>query len=163
MPARHTKTNIKKAFKEYLRAQDISIISIKNYISDINHFSSWFIFKIKTWGASPETLAEAIPFITKGTASKYKSFLIKKNISSKTINRRLSTLRHFGRFLYSIEALDYNFAKNIKNIREKDKKSKIGSLISQFEQHLINEKVSRNTVKSYLSDTRQFLNWLEQK
>jgi len=163
MPARHTTTNIRKVFKDYLGSQDISKISIKNYISDINHFSSWFIFKIKTWGASPETLSETIPFITKGTASKYKSFLIKKNISSKTINRRLSTLRHFGRFLYSIESLDYNFAKNIKNTKSTDKKSKIGSLISQFEQHLINEKVSRNTVKSYLSDTRQFLNWLEQK
>lgn len=157
------KSKIEKKFVEYLKSQDISRLSIKNYRSDLSYFSGWLIFKVKTWGASPENLTEAIPFINKNTASKYKTFLTKNNVAPTTINRRLSTLRHFGRFLYSIEALHTNFAKHIKNTPIKDKASKAGPLIMQFEQHLVNEKVSNNTIKSYLSDVRQFFTWIEEQ
>ncbi len=34
-------------------------------------------------------------------------------------------------------------------------------LIDNFEDFLKAEKVSKNTIKNYLSDIRQFINWLE--
>jgi site-specific recombinase XerD len=35
--------------------------------------------------------------------------------------------------------------------------------IIQFEKHLEAEKVSKNTVKNYISDVKQFISWLEEK
>jgi site-specific recombinase XerD len=35
--------------------------------------------------------------------------------------------------------------------------------IVQFEKHLEAEKVSKNTIKNYLSDIKQFISWLEEK
>jgi len=40
-------------------------------------------------------------------------------------------------------------------------KAKLHPLISEFEKHLTSEKVSQNTIKNYLSDIRQFFQWVE--
>jgi site-specific recombinase XerD len=36
-------------------------------------------------------------------------------------------------------------------------------LITEFEKHLKTDDVSKNTIKNYKSDVRQFIEWLERK
>ena len=81
-------------------------------------------------------------------------------------SRRLSTLRHLSRFLVSTQVIDEDFTTGIEN-QTMIKIEKFVSLadhpsVKEFKSYLESEKISANTIKNYLSDTRHFLNWLSQ-
>lgn len=82
----------------------------------------------------------------------------------KTINRRLSSLRKLSEFLLKTKLLEFDFCAGVKNIQliqEKPKTDKTESILLDFHQYLENEKISKNTIKNYLSDIKQFFNWVE--
>ena len=153
---------ITKGFFEYLKNLGISKKTHKNYRSDISHFSAWLLFRLRHWGVIAENLTDAVPFLDTKLASEYKSFLTGNSVAEKTINRRLSTLRHLARFLTASQILDLNFMDGIVNISTKEIPP-TSPFIVQFEKHLEAEKVSKNTIKNYLSDIKQFISWLEEK
>lgn len=161
MSAAQNTDKVVKIFLEYIELLGVSKKTEKNYRSDISNFTLWMMNRVKTWGVAAKNLAETVPFIDKQTGFDYKKHLRNKTNSIKTVNRRLSTLRHFGRFLASEQILNFDFMEKVTNVSTKKSPSK--NLISNFEAHLKTEKVSKNTIKGYLSDTRQFLLWLEQQ
>ena len=140
-------------FLKYLISLGLSSKSLKNYKSDVNHFSVWLIQKIRGLGASIESFPETIPFLKPETADEYKKFLMKNNVPVKTTNRRLSTLRHLSRFLVSSEIINFDFMKDKTNITQG--KNNGFDIINDFAKFLESEKVSENTRKNYLSDIRQ--------
>ncbi len=155
-------TNITQKFLSYLKDLGISPKTHKNYRSDISHFSGWFLLTVRRWGVVTSEFSEAIPFINQKSAKDYRHFLIVNKVADKTINRRLSTLRHLSRFLTSTQILDFNFMEGIANI------SLVSStdtypLLPQFEKYLSKEKASNNTIRNYVNDVKQFLAWLENK
>lgn len=153
----------KKNFVKYLESLGISSKSLKNYKSDLSHFASWVIARVKGFGSYIDTLAEAIPFLSEAMALEYKDHMIAGHVPSKTINRRLSTLRHFSRSLLASQLTDTDFASGLENISSsRVVKNNSSPLISEFGTYLEAKKISKNTIKNYLSDTRQFLAWLEQ-
>ena len=158
---------IKKKFETYLTEEiGISPKSLKFYRSDLSHFTGWILLKARNWGALAEGLDDILPYLSKKLAQEYKNFLVQNKIANKTINRRLSTLRHFGRFLQGIQTIDYNFTEEISNIPSSGEislpsKDFSQSIAGSFKNHLQSEKVSHNTIKNYLSDIRQFVSWLE--
>lgn len=150
------------SFFDYLSSSGVSDKSLKYYRSDISHFTGWIILKVRTWGIFAETVTEIIPFINTRLAHEYKSFLTQNNISPKTVNRRLSTLRHLSRFLLASQIANSDFMEGIANIDISASHSpSIHPLITLFEKKLEAEKVSKNTVKNYISDVKHFINWLE--
>jgi len=152
---------VQQQFLEYLKKNNISKISIKNYRSDLGHFTSWVLISVRSWGASPNSLTESIPFLNQRLAENYRKHLLDSGLSRKTINRRLATLRHFGRFLAVSELLDYNFSESLVNVQKEHEPIPLSSnLVGDFRKHLEQEKVSKNTIKGYLSDVSQFLSWL---
>ena len=156
--------SIKKNFVNYLASLGLSAKSLKNYKSDLSHFTGWAVLKIRSFGSYVDNLTEAIPFFSRKMAEEYKNYMMENSISSKTINRRLSTARHLSKFLINTEALDIDFMDGIENISFSKKiKSAVHPILNDFRSYLEREKVSANTVKNYLSDTRQFLHWLEQQ
>lgn len=151
--------NILKNFENYLLSYaHIAEKSLKFYRSDFNHFSAWLILKIKTLGVMAEDFTETIPFISKSLAKEYTKYLLANNIPSKTINRRLSTLRHLSRFLVYSQIIDTDFMEDQTNIT--NAQSSALDSIGGFAQFLEREKVSKNTSRNYLSDIRQFLVWI---
>jgi site-specific recombinase XerD len=156
--------NMFKNFEEYLINQvGISKSSLKYYRSDLSHFKQWIILKIKTLGILAENLSETVPFISRQLAKEYKEYLLTNNIAVKTSNRRLSTLRHFARFLVLNDIVNFDFMEDIEN-------SKLGSnisfeekIIQDFANFLSTEKVSQNTSKNYIADIKQFMSWLQDK
>jgi site-specific recombinase XerD len=152
-------------FEKYLESTGISAKSIKNYKSDISQFLAWAKLKLKDLGAYAENILEMSPFLTSEFVAEYLSHLINNKLPRKTINRRLSTLRHLSRFLTSSQVIDSDFMSEIQNITDAPalKISGISShpSVSEFKAFLEAEKISKNTIKNYLSDIRQFLNWLE--
>jgi site-specific recombinase XerD len=156
---------ITKDFLNYLSSLGISPKSFKNYKSDISHFTGWLIFKAKTWGVLAETLTDTIPFLNQDLASQYKNYLLENKIAVKTVNRRLSTLRHLANFFIVSQILDFNFMEGIANLSSNPsfQKGKYQYLIQGFNDHLASQKASPNTIKNYLSDIKHFVSWLEEK
>ena len=160
-------TGLPKTFKLYLKSQGASPVTIKNYLSDFNHFWGWLILTLKSSlipfdRENPTTIASQI---TPQIIVQYKSFLDGNKTPAKTINRRLSTLRKFGQFCLSQGWLATNPAKKVTNVtlveprtKEEQRKEKI---LAEFRKELEREKISPITAKNYLSDLRHFLGWIE--
>jgi site-specific recombinase XerD len=113
-------------------------------------------------GTYIDELSELVPFLSPNIAHEYKDFMVENSLPLKTINRRLSTLRHLSKFLTSSQIIDLDFTGGIQNTGIIHEKSLVpASLIDSFSSHLEAQKISRNTIKNYQSDIRQFLAWLE--
>lgn len=157
---------IQLKFNQYL-IQEVKVSSntLKFYRSDLNYFTEWFLAKIKTLGPLVDTLGSAIPYLSAKLANEYKNHLVLENKARKTINRKLSSLRSFARFLLEAGYLDYDFTKNLTNITSSGKlqenKSPFTALVNDFGASLLKEQISKNTIKNYRSDIKHFLNWLE--
>jgi len=156
-----------KKFLENLHNEGKSAVSIKNYKSDISHFLAWAVLKLKSFGNYAESVVEMVPFVNRNFFNEYKYYMVKNNVKTKTVNRRLSSLRSFSHFLYSQHIIDGDFMQGIQNVgigvavnvQEKSK-----DIVNGFRESLIkNEKISDNTVKNYVSDVRSFLAWVNQK
>ena len=156
------KDQILENFFDHLFSTGLSKNSHKNYKSDVNHFFAWFTKRTKTWGVILESLREAIPFLSSEVATEYKKHLKSSGSPKKTINRRLSSLRHLGRYFLDTQILDFDFMEGVTNTSLTKQVRTRHILASKFEEHLISEKVKKNTLKNYISDVKQFLDWLEQ-
>lgn len=152
-----------KNFLNYLLTSGKSKISIKNYKSDISHFLAWAVLKLKSFGTYAESFLEITPFINRDFFTNYKNFMIENGTKTKTINRRLSTLRGFSRYLASEQIIDLDFMEGIQNtgigiptkVQEKTQ-----DIVEKFRESLTkNKKTKPNTVKNYISDVRSFLAW----
>jgi len=152
---------IKKDFTIYLQNLGLASLSLKNYQSDLTHFTNWLILKVRLNGVAAERLTECFPFLTRKTGHEYRNSLLTDRIPRLTINRRLSTLRHLARFLTQSQIIDFDFVEKLPNIELAPKKSISYPFLDEFERELKQNKASSNTIKSYLSDVRHFLNWLE--
>lgn len=156
---------IKKEFSKYLDMLGVSPKSHKNYRSDLSHFTGWLILRIRSYGSYIENLTEAIPFLNQNIAREYKSYMAENNQPIGSINRRLSTLRHFARFMVATQVINFDFTQGLENISPVQKETpspKISfDIVNDFKAFLEAEKVSSSTLKNYLSDVRQFLVWLD--
>ena len=154
--------SVKDNFIKYLTSLGLSPKSYKNYRSDLNHFVSWTLLRVRSFGSFVESLTEAVPFLGSDLAREYVSFMKVNGFPGKTINRRLSTLRHLSRFLVISQIIDSDFMVEIENISfTGGVKSQLNPMLREFCAHLKAQKISPNTVKNYESDVRQFLTWLE--
>ena len=151
-----------QAFIEHLSAKNLSNISLKNYKSDLQHFKSWVILKLRTIGTYADTFEECVSYLDSQVIKNYLDYLLENNTPIKTVNRRLTTLRNLSKFLVKTSYLDNDFMSNISNIKAVNNIANNPSqtIIDDYKTFLIAEKVSANTIKNYISDARQFLNWL---
>lgn len=152
----------KKAFLEHLLNRGISKKSLKNYKSDLTHFLGWAYLRVQSWGSYATSLEQLIPLLSNKLGQEYKRYLTDNKIPSRTINRRLSTLRHLSRYLYESRFLTTDFARNISNVNLKPKDSSSKTL-DEFETYLKSQRVSRTTVRNYVSDIRLFHSWAQQR
>jgi site-specific recombinase XerD len=154
--------SIKTEFVKYLDSLGLSPKSHKNYRSDLTHFIGWALLKIRSFGSYAESLSEIVPFLNKELAHEYKNYMTENSTPSKTVNRRLSTMRHLARFLVATQIIDADFMLGVENIGFGIKKRPVTTpVVEDFKAFLEAEKVSPNTVKNYLSDIKQFMTWLE--
>lgn len=158
-------SNIRKQFEEYLRISlGVSKNTVKFYRSDLGHFTNWFCQRLKASGMFTDSLEEAIPYINNSQALAYKAQMEASSNPIKSINRRLSTLRHFARFLVEIGLISHNFMDEVTNsgVVPAPKRTE-PDIAHKFAHYLESQKVSQNTIKNYLSDIRHFMTWLERE
>jgi len=142
--------NLEPEFKNFLLAEKISPVSLKNYLSDFRHFAGWLILKLKV---KNEKLKIEDGAINHALIEEYKSYLIENNLPHKTVNRRLSTIRKFCSFCISQGWMKENPAKKIANVRHPQGVN----ILQQFKEDLEKENIDPQTINSYLDDVREFL------
>lgn len=148
-------------FENYLlNSIKISKKSLKYYRSDLSHFVGWIFLKIKTLGILADDFNQAIPFLSHDLLAEYKSFLTSNKVALKTINRRLSTLRHFSKYLVLEDIMQFDFMDNIVNVQKEESNLLHNHLIKDFSRFLDSQKVSQSTSKNYIADINQFISWI---
>lgn len=118
--------NIEPKFKNFLRAGNISADTLKNYLSDIRHFTGWLSANSKP---DIKPLSESL---SQSTVEGYKEYLKSNSVPAITINRRLSSLRKFFDFLIDEAMISINTARLVHNIQKAPKVNEI----KQLEDHL---------------------------
>lgn len=157
----HQFDTAKEEFTKYLSSLGLSPKTHKNYRSDLSHFLSWAILKVRSFGSYVESLTEIIPFLNTDFSREYKNYMIENHMPVKTVNRRLSTLRHLSRFLVGNRTIDSDFTGGLENAGVNLKKgTDIDPIVNNFRSYLEAEKVSPNTIKNYLSDIKHFITWI---
>lgn len=147
--------DLPKSFVNYLTASlTVSEKTLKNYISDFSHFTGWAILRLRTDGFEVSEESDILPHLSPEFLTRYRDFLTSNKVPPSTINRRLSTLRHLGRFLATRELTDANIAKDISNMSSLNLEEK---MLEGFKKHLEKEGTKEKTVKNYISDVRGFL------
>lgn len=152
--------NLPKQFESYLKDElKVRGATLRNYRSDIGHFLSWTTLHLKAQGVDIEN-DNVVPHFTGLLVANYKTYHIENKIPEGTTNRRLSTLRNFGKFLVKSGLLTENPAQLLNNLSKDKAPLDSEVILEEFETHLKEEGISRVTLKNYLSDIRQFLSWI---
>jgi site-specific recombinase XerC len=108
---RYNLSNLQAKFTDYLIAENISSITLKNYRSDIKHFFNW-----AAKGNSNSDISHITSF---ETILEYKNYQVKDLAPLKTVNRRLSAIRKFCAFCISQGWITENPAKKVINVTSK--------------------------------------------
>ena len=106
--------NLEPKFRNFLHAENISSVSLRNYLSDLRHFIGWLVTSNKY--QKNTNLAENISSLNPDIIEEYKDRHIKSGLPHKTINRRLSALRKFFLFCQKEGLITSNPAKAVNNI-----------------------------------------------
>ena len=101
-------------FKTYLIKEKKTLATVKNYLSDLNHFLTWSANKPAVGGDEVRALARNINQILIGSAlTTYFDHLKTSHTSTSVINRRESSLRKFVQFCLDGNFITHNpFEKN---------------------------------------------------
>jgi len=149
--------NLEANFRTYLSAViNVKAITIKNYLSDLRYFMGWY-----TKYAQSGTFLASLENLTPAHIEAYKAYLLHCNLPTKTINRRLSTVRMFGKFLIDQNILSSNPAQHIVNMGTKGKKaaytSQDGLSLSEFAHFLSRKDYSPEHISQAETDVGEFL------
>lgn len=136
-------------FKSWLLHRSYSASTIKNYTADIGKFEAFINAN------HPKTLS---PFTVTIISSYLSSLTGKLNYK-----RYLASLKKFCQFALDQKVISANPIRKALNPTAtnniKSNQNQISKLLSQFSIHLKNQHKSPSTVRNYLVDIQQFLNW----
>lgn len=133
----------------YLKNSELGKTTYKGYKSDLNQFNLWCIENFISSKSSP------FPTFNQESALGYRKFLIECKLPSSTINRKLSSIRGFYKFLADNNLLEVGYTRGLFNLQT-NKKSE-HPFVHEFSKHLSISGLSKNTIKNYIVDVKLFL------
>ena len=156
------------SFKDYLVAEKISKGSVRSYLSDIRHFFNWlssFLNENHVFPTMKQSNNEAITllnYVNPKLLATYQAYQLDNNVPIGTINRRFSSLRKFGNFCQAQNWISMNAFDSLRNIsQDNENQSESRYRLKEFRLFLWQNQASQSTIKNYLSDIRQFIEWSE--
>ncbi|EKD86222.1 MAG: hypothetical protein ACD_37C00405G0001, partial [uncultured bacterium] len=144
--------NLSAQFKEFLlsASKPPSKVTVKNYLSDIKKFIRWFEEKFAKDFDPSEVNLSLIQDFKKESLEKY---------SGASVDRNLSSLRKFFRFA-KLEGL---VSHSPFELAVSSQKLEVDAWhLKDFKNHLYVFNASHLTIKNYIIDIKQFLNWAEE-
>lgn len=148
-----------KQFDQYLREElGVSSKTIRNYRCDISHFVNFALIQTST-----SNIEGLLPHFNFQLVKTYKHSQTEDGAPTSTINRRLSTLRNFARFLILKGLISSDPTGVVENIQKTTTaEQKLEKMLDEFKKHLEEQGVSKSTLKNYLSDVNQFFTWIQE-
>ena len=158
MKTGYNKYNLEASFKNYLLAENISRLSVKNYMSDLRFFLGWLHNYSKNLpiiddlsGVNEDVRnIDTLNQVTFENVEKFKNYLKGSNVPRQSINRRISTIRKFGEFCVKQGWLRVNPAKDVKSVSinplKEDKEYLISKTIETYFAHLSTQKLSSDEI-----------------
>ena len=119
--------NLEASFKKYLLAENISLRTIKNYLSDLRYFLGWSHQYLEKTGLLANLRADLknvdinvhlVSNLGSGLIMQYKTSMIEAVIPIQTVNRRLSSVRKFCQMAVVNKWLVTNPAAEIKSVNK---------------------------------------------
>ena len=152
--------NLEASFKKFLISgnKNITLITLKNYLSDLRHFFGWLFFKLKSNSQYSQIVdtsnISALISKTFNTLliEQYKVYLLENNVPLKSTNRRLSTIRKLCKFCLSQGWIKENPSKDITNV------SLVKHHISKYYIHNISSEIITNEYKKALQSQKIKIN-----
>ena len=130
-------------FNLWLKSKSYSSSTIRNYLSDINAYISFF--------RNAKLEIRNLSIFSSDSVSSYLQ-TIQKNPA---YSRYLSSLSKFFQY-----AIDQNLIKiDPLKLAQKVKKPSIDDILSDYQSFLTKKHFSTSTIRNYLNDLRQFIDW----
>lgn len=162
--------SLPESFRSYLSKSGISSITVKNYASDINKFLFWFRDSFKTDFSPKHFTNDVISLFikTKGGLITYEDDanglssldFLQKEVSDRSFERYLSTLRKFSDFLLEEKLIASNPFHEINKIQPRIE-AKDPWFLKEFKNYLYSKRASHLTIKNYVLDINAFSTWFE--
>ena len=164
-----------QTFKLVLQTDKVSPGTIRSYLSDTRHFLGWYAVDCHSMprhGIYKNYLIDSrirgndkgrgndIGLLNRKTVDRYYDYLIGNQTPRQTFNRRLSSLRKFGAFCVSQGWMKDNYFLYLKNITTSQAIADDRYCLTVYRQSLVAAGNTSQTIKCYLSDIRQFINWI---
>lgn len=134
--------DLTSSFKSWLISKNYSPATIRNYLADINNF---FSFSLRS------NIYDLTSTLSSDNVSNYLQ-TIQKNPA---YSRYLSSLSRFFQFAQDQSLISTNPLK----AALRDKKPSSDEIINQYSQYLNKKHFSQSTIKNYLNDIKQFIDW----
>lgn len=150
--------NLEANFRTYLLAViNLKSVSVKNYLSDLRYFIGWHQQK-----AQSDSLSISLHQLSALDIEAYREYLLAQHIPTKTVNRRLSTVRMFGKFLVDQNILSENPARLIANLGSKKPKSSpevmhTYDIDPEFTAYLASQDMNQDDINATKNDITEFL------
>lgn len=145
------------AFSSYLSQRQYSESTIRNYCTDIRKYLDWH----KTTTSSTPSSNPSVYFYQKTLLTYF--HVISQESSFK---RQLASLKLFCQFAQDQQLIhkdiftlvEKNF--NNRNFQSIKKITNQELIIAEFKKYLHNQKASPNTIRNYLADVKDYLQWI---
>ena len=149
-----SKNNFIEQFKAFLLSlpNSASKVTVKNYVSDINHFLAWFESVNRSDFVPTEVTSEVINYYKNAN---------EQTFSASSMQRHLSSLRKFFKFLKLEGKLSHN-PFDAPTVSAEALAKADPWHIKDFKSYLYVFNASHLTIKNYLIDIKQFLRWAEE-
>lgn len=146
-------TSLLPSFRNYLKIRRYQPTTIKNYLADIRKYLKF----LSSASPQPENI------FSSANLSAYIKHLQGKN----NAQRYLASLNKFCQFaadqkLIKSKKLLKKIIKQVQKPTPPSPAANLNQLLAQFEQYLISQHRSPATIKNYLADLRQYLNYYQQ-
>lgn len=134
---------VTEGFSHWLNAKSYSSSTIRNYLSDINAYFNYF--------RNSKLEIRNLNVFSSDVVSSYLQTIQKNSAYS----RYLSSLTKFFQY-----ALDQNLIKaDPLKQAQKVKKPSIDDIVDSYQSFLTKKHFSTSTIRNYLNDLRQFIDW----
>jgi site-specific recombinase XerD len=103
-----TLTELRNSFEEHLAQQKKHQNTIRSYANDLRQFHQWCV---STFGDSAPLAS-----LTRSDVQDYRAFLLTRNASPASVNRKITTLRRFFEYCLAVGAVEQNPATEVSGI-----------------------------------------------
>ena len=145
------------AFKLWLQNKHYSDATIRNYLVDLGKYLNYVNRLPQTVSLDPSSRTD-IHILSLDIVSLYVSYLTDKNNSA----RYLASLNQFCQYAIDQGLISHNPLHSVRaDSHIRSSSPTLTSLISLYQQHLTKHKNSPTTIKNYINDLNQYINWLD--